>query len=228
MQWLKRFLTHNWLAKLFSVVLASLLWITISTPANSEIGISIPLEYRNIPSNLEVTGDTTNNVEVRLRGPVVLIREIAPRDISAIVDLAGVMPGEKIVQLTAKNVKLPFGIDVVRVSPAQVRLSLEQTMSKRVPVAVRLTGEPAAGLVVGHVSVSPDRIEIEGPESRVRAVAEVPTALINVSGRRTSFTMVADLDSPDAMVRLQQTSVVEVHVTVRDGTSPEPQRGGRR
>jgi YbbR domain-containing protein len=228
MQWLKRFLTHNWLAKLFSLVLASLLWLTISTQANSEIGINIPLEYRNIPANLEVTGDTTNNVEVRLRGPVVLIREIAPRDISAIVDLAAVPTGEKIVQLTAKNVKLPFGIDVVRVSPAQVRLNLEQTMSKIVPVAVRLSGAPAAGLAVGEVSVSPDRIEIEGPESRVRAITEVPTALVSVSGRRTSFSVLTDLDSPDAMVRLQQMSVVEVHVTVREDTSPEPERGNKR
>ena len=145
---LKDFITHNWFAKLFSVVLATLLWITISTQANSEIGINIPLEYRNIPSKLEVIGDTTNSVEVRLRGPVALIREISPRDISATVDLAGVQPGEKIVQLSPQNVRIPSGIDVVRVSPSQVRLDLEQTMSKTVPVVVRLEGDPEPGFVI--------------------------------------------------------------------------------
>src|SRR5436309_136487 len=138
MQQLRQFITHNWFAKLFSIILATLLWITISTQANSEIGINIPLEYRNIPSQLEMTGDTTDNIEVRLRGTAALIREIAPHDISATVDLGGVRPGEKIVQLTPKNVKLPFGIDVVRVSPSQVRLNFEQTMSKAVPVQVRV------------------------------------------------------------------------------------------
>src|SRR5436190_148885 len=125
MQTLKEFLTRNWFAKLFSVILATLLWLTISTQANSEVGIVIPLEYRNIPSQLEVMGDTTNTVEVRLRGPSTLIREISPRDISATVDLNGERSGERIVNLTPQNVRAPFGIDIVRVSPSQVKLNLE-------------------------------------------------------------------------------------------------------
>src|SRR4051812_12228306 len=130
MQTPKEFLTRNWFAKLFSIVLAALLWMTISRQANSEIGIALPLEYRNIPSQLEVIGDTTNSVEVRLRGPAALIREISARDVSAIVDLASLRPGEKIVQLTPKNVRIPFGIEVVRVSPSQVKVNLEHTISK--------------------------------------------------------------------------------------------------
>ena len=102
------------------------LWVSISTQANSEIGIVIPLEYRNIPSQLEAIGVTTNTVEVRLRGPAALIREISPRDISATVDLSGLRSGEKIVNLTPQNVRSPFGVDIVRVSPSQVKLNLER------------------------------------------------------------------------------------------------------
>src|ERR1700757_2818763 len=122
MQMLKEFLTHNWLTKLFSLALATLLWIAIAGQANSEVGMTIPLEYRNIPSKLEVVGDATNSVEVRLRGSAALIREISSRDVSATLDLTAVRPGEKIVQLTYQNVKVPFGVEVVRVNPSQVRL----------------------------------------------------------------------------------------------------------
>jgi YbbR domain-containing protein len=216
MQQLRQFITHNWFAKLFSVVLATLLWITISTQANSEIGITIPLEYRNIPSELEVTGDTTDNIEVRLRGPAALIREIAPGDISATVDLGGVRPGEKIVQLTPKNVKLPFGIDVVRVSPSQVRLNLEQTMTKTVPVTVRVDDDVSPDYVIGAISVTPARVEIQGPESKMQTIDSMPTAIVPIGGRKTSFNATADLDSPDPMIRLQQVSSVEVHVTIRE------------
>src|SRR5215475_3680822 len=110
MQILKEFLTHNWLTKLFALALATMLWIAISGQENSEIGMAIPLEYRNIPSRLEVVGDATNSVEVRLRGASALLREISSRDVSAILDLNGVRPGEKIVQLTYQNVKVPFGV----------------------------------------------------------------------------------------------------------------------
>ncbi len=219
MQQLRQFITHNWFAKLFSILLASLLWITISTQANSEIGINIPLEYRNIPSQLEVTGDTTDNIEVRLRGPAALLREIAPRDISATVDLGGVRPGEKIVQLTPKNVKLPFGVDVVRVSPSQVRLNLEQTMLKAVPVQVRMDNDVPPEYLVDSITVTPAYVEIQGPESKVRGVDAVPTALLSLKGRKASFNVACDLDSPDPMIRLQQVSSVDVHVTIRERDS---------
>src|SRR5215467_11670869 len=178
MQTLKEFLTHNWPAKVFSLALAMMLWIAIAGRSNSEIGMNIPLEYRNIPSRLEVVGDTTNTVEVRLRGSSTLIREISPRDVSAMLDLSTVRPGEKIVQLTNQNVRVPFGVEVVRVNPSQVRLDLENTVSKTLPVVVQLDGEPAAGFEITGTSVTPQSVEVEGPESKMRVLETMPTSTI--------------------------------------------------
>ena len=215
MQTLREFLTRNWFAKLFSIVLATLLWVTISTQANSEIGMNIPLEYRNIPSQMEVTGDTTNNVEVRLRGPATLIKEVSPRDVSATVDLGGLGPGEKILQLTPQSVKSPFGIDIVRVNPSQLRLNLERTMTKSVPVVVRVDGEPARGFTLDGMTANPSKVEIEGPESRVRAIESAPTAVLKIGGRNAAFGAALDLDLPDPIVRLQFHSPVEVRINIK-------------
>jgi len=212
----REFLTRNWFAKLFSVVLATMLWITISGEANSEIGIIVPLEYRNVPHLLEITGDTTNSVEVRLRGPGTLIKAISPQDISATVDLGGIRPGEKIVQLTQRNVRVPFGVDIVRVNPAQIRLNLERTLSKTIPVLVKISGEPLPGFKVRETSVTPATVEIQGPESKVRSMEAVPTASIKVDGRNADFTETVDLDLPDPMIRIQRLSPVEVRVNIRD------------
>ncbi len=227
MQMLKEFLTHNWLAKLFSIVLATMLWITVSSEANSEIGMVIPLEYRNIPPQLEVIGDTTNTVEVRLRGPAALIKEISPRDISATVDLTGLKPGEKIVQLTPQHVRSPFGVEVVRIGPSQIRLNLERTISKTLPVIANLDGDPAPGFEVHETTVSPASVEVQGPESRVQAIESVPTAVLRIGGKNAGFTQAVDLDLPDPMVRLQYLSPVEVHVAIQPIHSPQPpqQRG---
>jgi YbbR domain-containing protein len=221
MQTLREFLTRNWVAKLFSVVLAMLLWLTISTEANSEIGIIIPLEYRNIPKQLEVIGDTTNSVEVRLRGPSRLIREISPRDISATVDLGGQHSGERIVNLTPQNVKAPFGVDIVRVSPSQVKLNLELTLTKSVPVEVQLDGEPDPDYEIGKITVTPSSVDIEGPESKVRSIESVPTAAVKVSGLKTSYSGPIDLDLPDPMLRLKFLSPVQVYIEIKErGAQP--------
>ena len=221
MRILKEFLTRNWFAKLFSLVLATMLWITISSEANSEIGIVIPLEYKNIPGRYEVTGDTTNTVEVRLRGPATLIREISPQDISATVDLGGLRPGEKIVQLSQQNVRAPFGIEIVRVNPAQVRLNLEPTMSKTLPVVVQTLGQPAPGFEIASMTVTPRVVEVQGPASKVELLESVPTAIVRVGGRNASFAESVDLDLPDPMVRLQLLSPVEVRINIKERGSKE-------
>ena len=215
MQTLKEFLTRNWFAKLFSVVLATLLWLTISTQANSEVVIVIALEYRNVPSQLEVMGDTTNSVEVRLRGPSALIREISPRDISATVDLGGQRSGERIVNLTPQNVKAPFGVDIVRVSPSQVKLNLERTLVKTLPVVIRVDGEPGSGYQIDGMTVTPAMVDVEGPESKVLAIDSVPTAIVRIVGRKTTFAGPVDLELPDPMLRLQYLSPVQIRVNIR-------------
>jgi len=227
MQVLKEFLTHNWLTKLVSLALATMLWIAISGQANSEIGMSIPLEYRNIPSQMEVVGGATNAVEVRLRGSSTLIREISPNDVSAMLDLSGVRPGEKIVQLTYQNVRVPFGVEVVRVSPSQVRLSLEHTVSKTVPVAVQVDGEPAPGFEIDGISATPASVEVEGPESKMRGIETMPTAVINVDDRETPFTGPVDLDLPDPMLRLHYLAPVDVRINIRPINSEGRRRGSK-
>jgi YbbR domain-containing protein len=221
MRTLREFLTRNWFAKLFSILLATFLWITISSEANSEIGIVIPLEYRNIPPRLEVIDDTANTVEVRLRGPATLIREIGAQDVSAMVDLTGALAGDKIVTLTSQHVRAPFGIEVVRVNPSQVRMSLDHTISKSLPVVIRTEGEPASGHEVREKTVTPGVVEVQGPESRVQALESISTANIVIVGKKTGFSQAVDLDLPDPMVRLKYLSPVQVRIEIGERGSKE-------
>src|SRR5438128_10485713 len=87
MQTLKHFITHNWFLKIVSLVLATMLWVAIASETSSEVGLDVPLEYRNIPPQLEISGHTTNSLQLRLRGSVTVAKEISPKDLSTIVDL---------------------------------------------------------------------------------------------------------------------------------------------
>src|SRR5713226_9013894 len=167
MRSLKHWITYNWYLKLFSVVLAVMLWMLVATETSSEIGMEVPLEYRNIPSQLEITGDTTNSVQVRLRGSSNVIREISAKDVSTTIDLSKMRPGEKIVPLSPQNVQAPFGAEVIRVNPSSVRFNIERTLTKTVPVVPTIVGQPSDDFEIGSVMVNPSKVEVEGPESRV-------------------------------------------------------------
>ena len=51
-----------------SIAVAALLWLVISGQEIAERAIRVPLEYSNLPRDLEMTGDTPTVVDVRVRG----------------------------------------------------------------------------------------------------------------------------------------------------------------
>lgn len=115
---------HNWHLKLLALVLSFLLWASYMAEPPSEIGYLVPLEFRNIPANLEIAGDVPTQVHVRLRGRTVLLRRLTPAELTIGVDLAGSAPGETLIRLTAGHVPAPMGAEVVRLAPSEIRLRL--------------------------------------------------------------------------------------------------------
>jgi YbbR domain-containing protein len=214
----KRFFFHNWHLKLFSLLLASMLWITIARESTSEVAIEVPLEYQNVPPNTEVISETTNAVEVRLRGPATLIKEISARDISTTIDLAGSAQGEsKVFPLTTRHVRAPFGIEVIGVIPARVHVALEQHISAQLRIAPTISGKPAPGFEVSKILVTPESIRVEGPASHVRSLKEATTTPVDLSGKRATVRQAVDLDVADSLVRVPQTESVVVEVQIRPG-----------
>ena len=206
--------THNWHLKVISLVLATMLWMLVATETSSEIGMEVPLEYRNIPAQLEITGDTTNSVQVRLRGSANIIRDISARDVSTTIDLSRMRAGEKIVALSTQNVQAPFGADVIRVNPSSVRFNLERTMTKMVAVVPTISGQPAEGFEIGKVLIDPAKIEVEGPESRVNTLESIATLPIRIDRRQSYVQQTVDLDVLDPQIRLQHPSPVSVRVEI--------------
>jgi len=216
MVWLRRLIFHNWHLKLFSLLLAIMLWMTIARESTSEIAIEVPLEYQNVPPNTEVISETTNNVEVRLRGPSTLIKEISPRDVSTAVDLGGLSQhSEKILPLTSRHVRAPFGVDVVGVIPARIHVTLEERISAELPIVPTTMGKPAEGFDIDKISSFPDVVRVEGPASRVRLLKEARTTPVDVTGKHDTVRQNVDLDIPDPLVRVLQSEPVRVDVHIQ-------------
>ena len=209
-------LLHNWHLKLIALALATVLWAQVARTPTSETGVSVPLEYQNFPAKTEVYGETTTRAEVRLRGPSSLLRSVAAQDVSLSIDLRGMAMGqEKILPLTPDLVRAPVGVEVVRVNPARVRLTVEPTARKTVQVLPVLNGLPQTGFEADRPIVAPGTVDIEGPESHVRAVITIPTTPISLQERNASFTETADLDIQDPVVRVPKATSVRVEVKIR-------------
>ena len=102
-------LQADWTLRLASLALAGGLWFVIAGKQTAERGVSVPVELRNVPRDLELTGDPVNAVDVRVRASPGLINSLEAGKVLATIDLAGASEGERIVQLTAERIQVPFG-----------------------------------------------------------------------------------------------------------------------
>jgi hypothetical protein len=74
--------------KVMALALATLLWLSVAGEHIVERSLRVPLEFRNIPAQLEIVGDPPATVDVRLRGSSSILGRIQPGDVVAVLDLS--------------------------------------------------------------------------------------------------------------------------------------------
>lgn len=124
MGFFREWVLHNWGLKLLALTLSFLLWTTYTAEPVVEVGYQVPLEFVNLPNDLELSGDLLTQVHVRLHGRAALLRRLSRADLAVMVDLNGRPAGETHVRLTKEQVTVPYGTTVERISPSQVRVLL--------------------------------------------------------------------------------------------------------
>lgn len=215
MKRLKQFFLENPGLKVLSFLLAFLLWFQIAGQQTVQRTISIPIEFINIPVDLEISNDFTRQVDVviKKRGSV----QMDEGRLAAIIDLSGVEPGVEVVPLTPRSIRnVPYGVEIDKVEPARVRLNLERTRRKIVQVKPEIIGQPATGFQLTEVRTAPSEVVVSGPESRLERITMVETETINVGGRAQSFTENVYLDLEDARLRIETADFVDVLVLIEE------------
>jgi YbbR domain-containing protein len=200
--------------KFLSIALATLLWWMVAGQREAERSLRAPLEFRNIPNQLELVGEPTGLVDVRLRGTTGALAQLQPSEVVAVLDLKGARPGRRLFHILPGDVSAPTGIKVLQVAPATLSLTFEPSAMRTVPVVPDIDDEPAAGFEVGKVTSDPPLVEVAGPASAVGDVTEATTEPISIRGATRSVVDTVTIGLEDSRVRLrtQRSAVVTVEI----------------
>jgi YbbR domain-containing protein len=200
--------------KILAITLASLLWLTVAGEHVVERSLRVPLEFRNIPEALEIVGNAPDSVDVRVRGSSAVLSRLQSGEIVAVLDLSTARAGSRLFHIPQDAVRSPFGVEVAQVAPATLALELEKSARRRVPVVPATEGDPAPGFVVGRITANPATVEIVGPDSRVRQVAEATTEPVSVKDARSRVRDGVTVGVVDPSVRLAQAQSADVTVEI--------------
>lgn len=215
---IRRLFDHAFL-KLLSLVIAVAMWWGVAHDPVIEVGVNAPIEFHNVPENLEISSETIPQAQIRLRGPARVLRDIAQTEIHPIIDLAGASAGERTYELNARQIQLPHEAMVVQIVPSSFRVQFDRRATKEVEVRPRVIGTFASGYRILQASAVPSKVTIVGPAKRVEAIENAITDPVDASGviGRASFTTHAYISDP--LVRFVNPSPIRIVVTTEKSSS---------
>ena len=220
---------RQWGVRVLAVAIAVPLWFSLSVSKREEVSekvIEAAVSYSPPPGFILL--DPVQRVHLRLRGRTSKIRSLNPFVVDVLVAVTEPRRGRHDVQLSAANVIVPDGIEVVSVDPNALQVQLDEEARQMVTVEARLIGEPAAGAVAREPIITPARVLVSGPASRLRDLRFVSTTAINLDGHALNFAETAAVVTPDPLIKVVQPSVVTVEVPMEPpaGTADAPSAPG--
>jgi YbbR domain-containing protein len=210
-----RFLTENLGWKVLSLFLSCGLWAAYMTEAEIATSIAVPLQYRNLPRDLDISTDVADRIYLKVRGPATRLTTASLAQSAIVLDLSAVTrPGEQTFSINAANVSLPAGVELVRVVPSQIRLTFERRGTREVPVEIRFAGPPPPGYRVAQQQAVPDHLVIIGPQSSIDGIRTAQTDPIDLGSTfgEAEFRVPVFLSDPHARPEREDPVVVRVRV----------------
>lgn len=216
LKWLVNVIFQNAAWKLLSLALAIVLWVLVASEPQLSTFATVPVAYKNLPDDMEISSQPVSSISLELRGPSGVLRGLGDGLRPAVIlDMSSVLPGERTFTIGGSNVKLSRGVRLVRAVPGQVRFSFERRATKQVPVLVRFNGDGAHGYVIASQHVEPAELTIEGPASHVARITSASTDPVDVSAVVGSQEFQTNAYVNDAFVRFESSPQVRVTVTMR-------------
>lgn len=206
---IKRILLDNLGWKLLSVFLAVVLWAAVASEPELATSISVPILFRNIPSDLDISSEVLERVHLEIRGPAGRLTPESLSQTAVVLNLTDAQPGERTYTIHDRDVRqLPIGVAFYRAVPSQVGLRFERLLSRDVPIAPVYSKPPPDGYSIVRYWFTPSKVRIRGPEGHVRPIDHVTSDPIDLSGVVSKKEMRIQVRVGDSQVRLEATPVV--------------------
>ncbi len=196
--------------KVIAFLLAVLIWVLVVGEQKSEVRLTVPLELRNLPTDLEII-DSRREIEVTIRGFSSSVKRLTPIDFDVHIDLSNVVKGSNTFTISPEDISGPVGTTVVQVSPSIVEVLLDTTMLKVLPVEPLVRGRATDGYMLGKVTSIPKSVKVTGAQSLLKNVTRVETEAVILDKSVEQFSKKVKIRLPNSSFRIdKEDEVVEV------------------
>jgi YbbR domain-containing protein len=208
-----------------AIMISLILWSIAHGSSSVERGHDIPVVFHNLPDTLVITDQSDREINIRVLGSRVALRNLSPSKMEYVVDVSGAKVGRTVHEVDVSRLDPPRGVRIVSRSPAQIDARFEARGTKTVRIRADLEGEPAQGFVLTSVELDPPRVRLTGARSRVMRLSEVVTETIDLSGLEAPVERQVKLSLGGDHVWMEEDEPVSVRIGIepvgrpRDGAA---------
>lgn len=182
---------RDWPAKVLSLAVALLLMLFFNLTRLEQRTISIPLTV-SVNDEMAPSSQYPRMIRVTLRGERDVIYGVRDDEISASLDLAefkneGVFRAP--IRLEKRGNALLADPLEIYPDPSEVAIGLERRVAKMVPVTPSFKGFLDSSFELTTFELTPPEVAISGPAGLVARTTEVSTDTIELSGKKSDFTV---------------------------------------
>lgn len=171
---------NNWLDKILSLVVAITLWTYVQAERNPQGQkiFTVNVKASSGPARGYEAELHTQQVTVTVHGAKASVETIGPQNVGAFVDLSHIRTGRN-VEVRVRPVISGLSdderaaLEAPNVSPDTIKVSIEATTEKRLPVEIKFLTAPPLGYAYGSPRIDPASVRVSGKASEVSKIRRV-------------------------------------------------------
>ena len=209
--------TSRHFLKVVSLLFSFFLWFYVLNSEPQIVEQTVVLKLKS-PKGLSVSNIVPTNVKIQIKGSRAFVRTVLKREDSVHVDLKNYPIKKKggfNVFLGPTDVTVPFGVEVLTITPETFKVQLQKEIRKEVPIKPVFVGQIAPDLKLIKKSFSPKKILISGPIEILRKISKIQTAPIDMSTLQGEGDMKISLGELDQRVSIKRLTAVDFNFSVK-------------
>ena len=210
---MKRETAHRHFLKIIAGFFAVSLWFYVLNSEPVQIERKLAINYI-VPNGLAIASRNEKEVVIKLKGSKGFIQNIFTNREKLNIDLNPyfLTSGKTFkVKFYASDISVPFGVEVLDISPKETIIELDHNVMMEMPVKVQYIGDTPKDRKLEKVVIDPQNVKISGPVAILKSISRLETIPVNLAlfNKDEGSTTVA-LNELDPRLKFEQTPKVKL------------------
>lgn len=210
-------LLEDWPAKVISLALALFVFFVYNLTRLEQRALSIPLTV-SLNDEFVPSSQYPRTVKVILRGERDTLYSLREDDVAASIDLSGIRTEGAFrapVRLERRGAAIAADPLELTSEPGEIVVGMERKVTRSLPVTPSFRGFLDPGYELVSFDIDPPEVLVAGPAGAIARATDVATEFIELSGKRSDFSLEARLLRKDSFTSVTGDDTVKIKAKVR-------------